>query len=238
VVEAQDPAACVTRAHGQIDIDSAKGITLWYSRALHGPTMISFDAMAVRDGGANDQVSDLNAFWMASERDGSSPSATVRGGSRIMTRCPCIMWDWRQRNTTTRQRRYVGQVGVRPLLPQHDRADSLLVPNVWTHITLIADGAHIAVPRDGQSLFTMDDAAPYTHGWFALRTTWSHLRIRHLSIRPLRRKPPMSMSRRDTLKLSALAALPRVAWPHGPMLPGGRARCAPLAGRAPAMDLG
>jgi hypothetical protein len=36
VVEAQDPAACVTRAHGQIDIDSGLH-HLWYSCALDRP---------------------------------------------------------------------------------------------------------------------------------------------------------------------------------------------------------
>jgi hypothetical protein len=65
------------------------------------------------------------------------------------------------RNTTTRLRRYVGQVGVRPL-PQHDRSDApaMLRPNIWTSITLTADGQHITVRRDGQMLFTLDDAAP------------------------------------------------------------------------------
>ena len=58
------------------------------------------------------------------------------------------------RNTTTRLRRYVGQVGVRPLLPQHDRSDApaMLRPNVWTSITLTADGQHITVQRDGQTI--------------------------------------------------------------------------------------
>jgi hypothetical protein len=88
------------------------------------------------------------------------------------------------RNTTTRLRRYVGQVGVRPLLPQHDRSDApaMLRPNIWTSITLTADGQHITVRRDGQMLFTLDDASPYTSGWFGLRTTFSHLRIRRLTI--------------------------------------------------------
>jgi hypothetical protein len=36
----------------------------------------------------------------------------------------------------------------------------MLRPNIWTSITLIADGQHITVRRDGQMLFTHDDAAP------------------------------------------------------------------------------
>lgn len=190
VVEAQDSAARVTITHGQIDIDSAQGITLWHKRALHGPSVIRFEAMAVQAGGANDKVSDLNAFWMAAERDGSSPLGHRSGKFEDYDTLPMYyVGIGGNRNTTTRLRRYVGEAGVRPLLPQHDRADSLLIPNRWTQITLIADGSHIAVLRDGQSLFAMEDAAPYTHGWFALRTTWSHLRIRHLSICPYQKAP-------------------------------------------------
>ncbi len=40
-----------------------------------------------------------------------------------------------------------------------------------TRIRLIADGGRIAVERDGATLFTLADAAPYTRGWFGLRTT-------------------------------------------------------------------
>jgi len=36
--------------------------------------------------------------------------------------------------------------------------------------------------RDGQRLFTLDDTRPYTRGHWGLRTTWSHLRIRRVSV--------------------------------------------------------
>lgn len=185
VVEAEDPAATVNETHGVIDIDSAKGITLWSPRRLSGPTIIRFDAMAVAAGEPNDKVSDLNAFWMAAEKDGASP-LTHRSGKfeDYDTLRMYYVGIGGNRNTTTRLRRYVGQVGIRPLLPQHDRSDApaLLRPNVWTRITLIADGARIVVRRDGTTLFTMNDPAPYTSGWFGLRTTFSHLRIRRLTI--------------------------------------------------------
>lgn len=185
VVEAEDPAAKVSETHGVIDIDSAKGITLWSPRKLSGPTTIRFEAMAVAAGGPNDKVSDLNAFWMAHEKDGVSPLAHRSGKFEDYdTLAMYYVGIGGNRNTTTRLRRYVGQVGVRPLLPQHDRSDApaMLRPNIWTRITLTADGQHITVQRDGQMLFTLDDPAPYTSGWFGLRTTFSHLRIRRLTI--------------------------------------------------------
>ncbi|TGX40875.1 Tat pathway signal sequence domain protein [Sphingomonas naasensis] len=171
-----------------IDIETPAGLSLWYTRELRGPVAIEFDALAVSEGGANDQVSDLNAFWMA--RD---PQA--RGGSVFARKRSGAFADYDDlttyyvgiggnRNTTTRFRRYVGQPGNRPLLPEHDLADAanLLVPNRWTHVRLIADARHIAVERDGRQIFALDDAQPYRKGWFALRTTKSHLRIRNLRI--------------------------------------------------------
>ena len=58
----------------------------------------------------------------------------------------------------------------------------LLAPNKPQTITLIADGRHIEYRRDGTPLFRIEDAAPYVSGWFALRTTYSHLRIQRLRI--------------------------------------------------------
>ncbi|WP_206241177.1 DUF6250 domain-containing protein [Novosphingobium terrae] len=184
VVEAEDPAAKVNETHGVIDIDSAKGITLWSPQKLSGPTTISFQAMAVAAGGPNDKVSDLNAFWMAHEKDGTSLTRRSGKFEDYDTLAMYYVGIGGNRNTTTRLRRYVGQVGVRPLLPQHDRSDAqaMLRPNIWTSITLTANGQHITVQRDGQMLFTLDDPAPYTSGWFGLRTTYSHLRIRRLTI--------------------------------------------------------
>ena len=68
-------------------------------------------------------------------------------------------------------------------IPIAGDAAAMLQPNRWTHVTLIADGHHIAVERDGATLFTLEDREPYSAGHFALRTTKSHLRIRNLTIR-------------------------------------------------------
>ena len=186
VVEAEDPAARVTERGGIIDIDTAKGLTLWWRKPVTAPVVIRFEAMAVSTGGANDQVSDLNAFWMARDPDGGSVLAHRRSGAfadydSLRTYYVGIGGN---RNSTTRFRRYVGRAGDRPLLPEHDKRDAadMLVPNRWTVIRLIADGRTVAVERDGRRVFTLDDAAPYTSGQFGLRTTWSHLRIRRLSI--------------------------------------------------------
>lgn len=188
-VEAEAAAAKVTfLPGGMVDIDTPRGLTLWYPQPLTGPVRIGFEAMAVSAGGPNDQVSDLNAFWMAT--DPAAPDGSVFARPRsgrfadYDTLTTYYVGIGGNRNTTTRMRRYTARPGDRPLLPEHDRGDraALLQPNRWTRIVLIADGRRIAVERDGRPLFTMVDPVPYRSGWFAIRTTQSHLRIRRLTI--------------------------------------------------------
>ena len=185
-IEAESPLARVTERGGILDIDTPKGITLWWRTPISAPVTIDFEAMAVAAGGANDRVSDLNAFWMATDRDGGSVLTRPRSGAfaaydDLKTYYVGIGGN---RNTTTRFRRYIGQPGNRPLLPEHDLGApaDLLRPDVWTRIRLIADGRTVAVERDGRRLFTLADDQPYRRGQFGLRTTWSHLRIRRLSV--------------------------------------------------------
>lgn len=184
-IEAEAPAH-VAFSHGGIEIDTPLGLTLWYRRRLSGAVRISFDAMPIAHGGPNDTVSDLNAFWMAREKDGSDPAPRSGRFEDYDTLQTYYVGIGGNRNTTTRLRRYVATPRVRPLLPEHDRGDARLAPGRWTHITLIADGATIAVERDGSRLFTLTDPTPYTSGWFGLRTTWSHWAFRHISIKAQR----------------------------------------------------
>jgi hypothetical protein len=185
-IETEQPGRVIA-ADGVLDIDVPAGATLWFKPKLSGFVAIEFEATAVAAGGPNDQVSDLNVFWMANNQDGVEPVyAEPRTGAFAQYN------DLRtyyvglggNRNTTTRFRRYVGDPQKRPLLPQHDLSakSALLMPNRRQTITLIANGHNIEFRRDAQPLLRMLDPAPYTSGWFALRTTFSHLRIRSLRV--------------------------------------------------------
>lgn len=182
LVEAERPGR-ISAAGGMLDIAVPAGVTLWFRPRLSGPVAIDYSVAAVSEGGAWDQVSDVNAFWMAT--DPRAPGGDVMARSRsgafadydeLRTYYAGIGGN---RNTTTRFRRYVGQRDNRPLLPQHDlsEAGDMLVPNRPMRIRLIADGRRIALLRDGAPLFELDDPAPYESGHFGLRTTWSHLRV-------------------------------------------------------------
>jgi len=138
----------------------------------------------------NDRVSDLNCFWMA--RDARSPDdlfATRRSGvfsDYDQLRCYYVGHGGNS-NTTTRFRRYIGEKGHRPLRPEHDLTapEFLLKPNVSQHIQLVAAGSIVEYFRDGKRLFSYDDPAPYTSGWFGLRTVTSHFKIRNFQIHRL-----------------------------------------------------
>jgi hypothetical protein len=186
VVEAEQPAR-VSILQGRLEIDAPAGITLWLRRQISSPVEIEFEATAVAAGGVNDHVSDLNVFWMATNRDGTAPFTTPRSGrfAEYHDLRAYYVGLGGNRNTTSRFRRYIGDAERRPLLPEHDLSApaTLLVPNQKQTITLIADRNTIEYRRDGRTVFRMVDPEPYTRGWFALRTTKSHLRVENLSIR-------------------------------------------------------
>ena len=176
VVEARD---------GTLTIDVPAGCTVWLRQMLTGPVVIEYDAIAIRAGSPNDRVSDLNCFWMA--RDARSPDdlfATKRSG-QFADYNPLkgyYVGLGGNTNTTTRFRRYIGSATTRPLLPEHDLQSPVLVANQWQHVKLVGDGSHIEYWHDGKRLFALDDADPYTSGWFGFRTVTSHLQIRNFRV--------------------------------------------------------
>jgi hypothetical protein len=184
-LEAEKPAKVAVRG-GVLDIDTPAGLTLWFRPELIGPVMIQYEAQAVSAGGPHDRVSDLNAFWMARDAGGGSPLARPRTGAfaDYDTLKTYYVGQGGNANTSTRFRRYVGRPGERPLLPEHDHAaaDELLVPNRWQTVRLIADGGLIQYWNDDRKLFEMTDPESYARGWFGLRTTLSHLRIRRFRV--------------------------------------------------------
>ena len=178
----------VTAEHGILDIDSAEGITLWFREPLVAPVSIEYEVLAVSEGGPHDMVSDVNAFWMATDPAAPGGSVLARRRSGAFADYDLIRTYYvgigGNRNTTTRMRRYIGSAGNRPILPEHDRSDAaaLLVPNRWMHLRFTGDARGTTVERDGARLFRLDDPEPYTRGHFGLRTTKSHLRVRNFRV--------------------------------------------------------
>jgi hypothetical protein len=174
-------------AGGLLDIDVPAGATVWFRPVLVGPVLIQYEAVAVSAGGVNDRVSDLNCFWIA--RDSRNPGnifAIPRHG-KFAEYNPLLTYYvglGGNGNTTTRFRRYVGDQKDRPLLPQNDLGgkENLIVANQSQWIQIIACGNLVQFYRDGRRLFEMQDAHPYTSGWFAFRTTKSHVQFRSFKV--------------------------------------------------------
>ncbi|SNS39027.1 MULTISPECIES: DUF6250 domain-containing protein [unclassified Azospirillum] len=186
-VEMHRPGRMVAQA-GVMEIDVPAGTSVWFRHPLSGPVLIEYEAQAVSEGGPNDRVSDLNAFWMATDpaAPGGDVLARTRSGKfedydTLKTYYVGQGGNW---NKTTRFRRYIGRQDDRPLLPENDRQDpaDMLVPNRWQKITLLAAGPTVRYFRDEKMLFDYNDPEPYTRGHFAIRTTQSHLRIRRFRV--------------------------------------------------------
>jgi hypothetical protein len=188
-VEMERPGT-VTAKDGVLDIDVPAGVTVWLNTELTGPVMIEYDATVISAGGANDRVSDLNSFWMAT--DPKAPEdifAQPRTGKFAGYNSLDMYYVGLGGNgdTTTRFRRYIGDAVERPLLPENDlkvkeHPEVGIVANHMQRVTLIADGGLIQYWRDGVKIFEMQDAQPYTKGWFGIRTTKNHMQVRNLRI--------------------------------------------------------
>ncbi len=166
---------------GTMTLLGGEGLTVWFRERLEAPVTIRYTAKVLSTG----RVSDLNCFWMATDRaqpDGQLFVPGVTRDGRFSTydslRTYYVGYGGNN-NTTTRFRRYDG-AGARPLLPQHDLSapQFLLQPDHAYRITLVAgaDG-RVQFIRDGEVVFDWMDPQPLRSGWFGFRTVDSRIEI-------------------------------------------------------------
>ncbi len=192
VVE-QMPGGSVHVNNGKLEIEDAKGCTVWFRKKLEGPVMIEYEALIIKQDGPHDRGSDLNCFWMAQDPkayDDLFAGSRTRGGRFFnydSLRLYYVGYG-ANHNSTTRFRRYIG-TGDRPVLPEHDLSDEqyMLKYNVPIKIQLIADGQRIAYVRDGELIYDVHDPDPYTDGWFGFRTVNNHMTVDNFKIYRLKK---------------------------------------------------
>lgn len=177
----------LTFANGMADLVAPAGATLWFRQKLSGPVVIEYQVQAVAEGGPYDRVSDLNCFWMATDPQRPDDFFSPPRNGKFETYNTLRMYYvglGGNRNTTTRFRRYIGDPNVRPLLPENDRSapEDLVQANAWQTIRLVVNGPDIRYYRDGKELFHYNDPAPYREGWFGMRTTLNHMRVRQFRV--------------------------------------------------------
>ncbi|MDN3665548.1 DUF6250 domain-containing protein [Algibacter miyuki] len=180
VVE-QMPEGTVEVKNSKLEINDVSGCTVWLNQKFEGPIIIEYDVFVIQDGGANDRVSDLNCFWMASDPENPTDlfaNSSQRGGkfSNYDGLKLYYMGLGGNHNKTTRFRRYVGN-GERPLLPEHDlsEAEFMLKPNQTYHIKIVANHGVVQYFRDDVLISDFVDENPYTSGYFGFRTVKNHM---------------------------------------------------------------
>lgn len=180
ILEAESSKSKVL-ADGQrcLEIMAPKGLTLWYRKSFSGDVTVEYDVQVVMVG-ANDRLSDLNSFFMASDPQVGSVfvNAKVRGGvfSNQKSLQMYYLGYGGNYNTTTRFRRYDG-VNSPPVLREYTDKAHLLKPNHWYHIKIVKLGKRIRYYFDGECIVDYVDSNPLRKGWFGFRTTLSHTRI-------------------------------------------------------------
>jgi len=184
-------------ADSSLDIKASKGLTLWYKLPFEGDIRIQYEACVVDGGDLLDRVSDLNCFWMASDPvypDSIFARKHFRESSfgRYYSLQLYYMGFGGNQNTTTRFRRYDGNYDdfhknmKRPeVLSEYKDPAHLIRPNHWYTIEITVQHGSVRYIQDGEVLVDYTDSSPLTKGWFGIRTTESHLRVRKFVVNRL-----------------------------------------------------
>ncbi|MGL5272392.1 MAG: DUF6250 domain-containing protein, partial [Phocaeicola sp.] len=67
-IESESPDYKLSFIEDTVEIISPKGLTLWRKEKMSGTITIEYDACVMDEGLPGDRLSDLNAFWMASDK--------------------------------------------------------------------------------------------------------------------------------------------------------------------------
>lgn len=167
---APEPNSSVYVQDGKLWLDTYGGVTVWLNKPLEGNIAIEYERTVVVDSGANDRLSDLNQFWMATDPSGHELFSRSGIFESYDSLSLYYVGMGGNTNTTTRFRKYEGD-GSKPLL--YERNDHLLEANRTYHIRTIVKDSVTTFSVDGQVIFSHHDPSPLTRGYFGFRSTWS-----------------------------------------------------------------
>jgi hypothetical protein len=164
--------SAVYTGNGQLILNTAGGVTVWFARKLEGNIRIEYDWTVLVDQEKNDRLSDLNQFWMAT--DPRNVNLFTRNGKFESYDSLSLYYVGfgGNGNTTTRFRKYHGN-GEKPLLKEFRDPAHLLKPNHEYHITIKVQNGRTTFSVDGNIIFDWNDKSPLTAGYFGFRSTAS-----------------------------------------------------------------
>lgn len=187
IIESESPDYKVSFLGDTVEIKAPKGLTLWRNQKLKAPLTIEYDAMVVVEN-ADDRLSDLNCFWMAS--DPSSPDnfwKNSKGRGKFLNCYGMRLYYLGyggNGNSTTRFRRYDGDArgiedaAYRPkIIKEYTEKSHLLEANKWYHVKITSDGFRTQYFINGERLVDYRDPEGLTEGYFGFRTTLSRIRF-------------------------------------------------------------
>jgi len=174
ISEFENPSTSnATITNGVMDISASAGATIWFNKKLSGNIIITYDAIVKNDGGPNDRVSDLNAFWMAT--DPLNKNTFTRNGKFSSYDNMNLYYSGigGHDNETTRFRKYYNN-GDKPVIKEYLDKDHLLQGNRLYRMEIFVNEGHIQLYCNDELYFDFNDTQPYREGYFAFRTTRSH----------------------------------------------------------------
>ena len=195
-IESESPNFKVSFQGDTAEVLSPKGLTLWRKEKLKADVAVEYDVCIMDEGREGDRLSDMNAFWLASDPEKKDIWARTDWRSGIFLRCYTLQMYYLgyggNSNTTTRFRRYTGDYrGVdsadyRPaILKEYTDESHLLKANHWYHIRIETINGRTRMMVDGECIVNYLDPQPLSEGWFGFRTTWSRIRITNFRSLPV-----------------------------------------------------
>jgi hypothetical protein len=167
---------------GKLDISSSVGATVWFTHILRGNIMITYDVTLIEKGAAYDRVSDLNAFWMAT--DPAHPAEMIQRDGKFSSYDDLNLYYagvGGHDNQFTRFRKYHSD-GTKPVLKEYTDVAHLLIGNKKYSIKIIVNNGITQYYRDNELFWELKDETPYTEGYFGFRTTISHQQFENFRI--------------------------------------------------------
>lgn len=157
----------------KLDVIATGGGTVWYKNKLQGNIMITYNATVVDAGGKNDRVSDMNAFWMATNPSSENifnQSGKFESYDNLQLYYAGIGG---HNNETTRFRKYTGK-GQKEILKEYTDKSHLLEGNKKYAIKIMVNNGLVQYFVNDILFWEYKDASPYKEGYFGFRTYISH----------------------------------------------------------------
>ena len=184
-VEFEQPeSSTIKLIDNKLDLSSSKGATVWLKQKLSGIIIITYNVIIVDKGDKNDRVSDMNAFWMASEPGKENPFGRDGHFEAYDNLNLYYAGVGGHYNKYTRFRKYHSN-GEKPVLKEYSDASHLLVGNKPYTVKIIVNNGLIQYYLNDELYWELKDKTPYKEGYFGFRTTVSHQQFSNFKVNRL-----------------------------------------------------